>query len=53
MRLGQRLDVLDEINKWLEAFVIDESPTEVYPLPPVTHHISHSVLTLNPIPYRC
>jgi hypothetical protein len=30
LRAGQRLDVLDEVNKWLEAFVADESPTEVF-----------------------
>ena len=29
LRLGQRLDVLDEMNKWLEAFIIEEAPSEV------------------------
>lgn len=32
LRVGQRLDVLDECNKWLEAFVIEERPSEVRPL---------------------
>lgn len=29
LRVGQRIEVLDEKNKWLESFVIEERPAEV------------------------
>ncbi len=30
LKLGQRIEALDDRNKWLEAFVIEETDTQVF-----------------------